>query len=983
MGDRNRMRKNDKLIVILGVVILIVSSIGIFTFQQEPPGAQAAKIDEIFEISGTLTDLPDSIIASDTSPFYPLIATPVAVNYDSLGEQSVIPLYVMNLTEPSYAVERLQNSQLSSFSMNEYIIQDDVDPKNTSLECAELFWEKTNAALVMSMNQSGYELGVLATPIASYLSIPVIVTNEIDSDVVNVLRKIGVTHTIICGQYLTGYGKVIRLNSVDDVINATIAILREKFGTIDYISITNPIDAWPPEVLDEKIFNFGPVTIKSISMDKLPQAALALITGSPSVGTFTIPSDYKYALIKFEGINHELDGVEEFGDTVDFSVTSNSEDAPTQWVITGATGTAGNPVRDESGRIIKDRLLQEVVLYDQGGVECTITAQGSWAILKDGKASANVVVQKLDNPVYPLMKSMSSISPYLTAYHKGIVFGKPDFAFTADDDVITDKGETCPGFYVPRRNSDLTPSSNRHFFDNIHNPINDLLAKLADITLEDDRDIEFLQKHYKNNPVYIALVGGATVLPNYFYQNHVEPFGDVDGDGIDDTVYWVGGGTPSDVLYGNIDPVRYDWSNLANDVYTEYPFMENIVSRITGWDAQDASALVVRSLFYDEILEEYDEWKDNFGLLVGGGQDFQKPLVRQILFEKILRLVAPGEPMKVANGYGEQSLLRTKAEVAEPLGFNVQEAFSEEAMRVGLSDEALTKIKQATLFNRLFFNKNMVRSIAGDGSVKGGEIYETSNFIFANGHGCQNFYGMAGNDLTASGLFGPIFKKIMIEIMIPTLGGFTGPGGDLSKVGDYTCRDVSNMELGPSFMWLESCICGKIDGVYPKASAVQTHLHAGIASMVSSSTGSNIGGGYLDPKNMKYDLQIITKLKYLKNKYIDWQNEDFDTAHFGFKLYGDLCEDLRKNDVSIGLAFRNARNNYFTQEEVEWEVWWTPPLIKTGNYEIDRGLSEYFSSSSSSSSGKGPMMESKYVTYQEYLLFGDPALNLYEPVNNG
>ncbi len=388
------------------------------------------------------------------------------------------------------------------------------------------------------------------------------------------------------------------LRSIDDVINATIAILREKFGTIDYISITNPIDAWPPEVLDEKIFNFGPVTIKSISMDKLPQAALALITGSPSVGTFTIPSDYKYALIKFEGINHELDGVEEFGDTVDFSVTSNSEDAPTQWVITGATGTAGNPVRDESGRIIKDRLLQEVVLYDQGGVECTITAQGSWAILKDGKASANVVVQKLDNPVYPLMESLSSISPYLTAYHKGIVFGKPDFAFTADDDIITDKGETCPGFYVPRRNSDLTPSSNRHFFDNIHNPINDLLAKLADIPLEDDRDIEFLQKHYKNNPVYIALVGGATVLPNYFYQNHVEPFGDVDGDGIDDTVYWVGGGTPSDVLYGNIDPVRYDWSNLANDVYTEYPFMENIVSRITGWDAQDASALVVRSLFY-------------------------------------------------------------------------------------------------------------------------------------------------------------------------------------------------------------------------------------------------------------------------------------------------------------------------------------------------------------------------------------------------
>ena len=520
-------------------------------------------------------------------------------------------------------------------------------------------------------------------------------------------------------------------------------------------------------------------------------------------------------------------------------------------------------------------------------------------------------------------------------------------------------------------------------FDVVHDKINDLLASLAGITLKEDRDIEYLRDAYKDDPMNIALVGGATVLPNLFYQNHVEPFGDVDGDGIDDTVYWVGGGTPSDVLYGNIDPVRYDWSNKASDVYTEYPFMENIVSRITGWDAQDASALIIRSLFYQEILDHYNEWKDNFGLLVGGGQDFQKPLVRQILFENILHLVAAGEPMKVATGYGEQSLLRTEVEVAEPLGFNVQTALFEEAMREGLSDEAITKIKQATLFNRLFFNKNQVRKLAGEGNVKGGEIYETSNFIFSNGHGCQNFYGMAGNDLTASGLFGPIIRKILIETMIPALGGFTGPGGDLSKVGDYTCRDVSAMDLGPSFLWLESCICGKIDGMYPKASSTQTHLHAGLSCMVASSTGSNIGGGYLDPKNMKYDIPLITKVKYLKNKLIEWRNEEFDEAHFGFKLYGDICEDFRKNDVSIGEAFRNARNNYFTQDEIEWEVWWTPPLIRTGNTLIDQQIHTQLSSSSSSPSGKGPMMESKYVTYQEYFLFGDPALNLYEPVNEG
>ena len=131
---------------------------------------------------------------------------------------------------------------------------------------------------------------------------------------------------------------------------------------------------------------------------------------------------------------------------------------------------------------------------------------------------------------------------------------------------------------------------------------------------------------------------------------------------------------------------------------------------------------------------------------------------------------------------------------------------------------------------------------------------------------------------------------------------------------------------------------------------------------------------------MKFDIPIITKWKYFRAKNAKWENDEYDTAHFGFRLYGDLCEDLRKNNVSIGLAFRNSRNNYFVSEEIDWEVWWTPPLIKTGNNLMTK-IDDLFYQPLASN--KGPMMESKYVSYQEYLLFGDPALNLYEPVNEG
>ena len=135
------MRKNDKFIVILGVVILVISSIGIYLWVPEKTGANAVEMEDILKISGVLSDVPDSVTVSDCNPFYALIATPIAVHYTTEGDQFVIPLYIENLTDPSDAVERLRYSQLVDYAANEYIVDGNDDPKNTSLQCAEQFWE--------------------------------------------------------------------------------------------------------------------------------------------------------------------------------------------------------------------------------------------------------------------------------------------------------------------------------------------------------------------------------------------------------------------------------------------------------------------------------------------------------------------------------------------------------------------------------------------------------------------------------------------------------------------------------------------------------------------------------------------------------------------------------------------------------------------------------------------------------------------------
>jgi len=751
-----------------------------------------------------------------TCPFCALVATPLAVHYDANGRQEVIPLYIENLDDPSTAITKVKR-QLESLGNYEYTIDDSKTAKETSLDIAKEFWESSEAALLIEDNELGYYLGVIATPIASYLSIPVIVTDKVDSEVTAVLIDLGVKHTIVCGENLEGYGNVLEFSTVEEIVDAQIDLLMDKFGDINYLTLTNPVDAFPPKVLDSTEKYFG---------------------SSSEDWSFTIPDSYKYALVKIEANTDK---------PVSFTIGADLEDIhPVLQKEEITDGGPAIPKRDEKGNILEYNFYRESVVYGRGGV--TYDIYGSTDV------SAHVTIEKLEDPVYPMMKGLSTLAPYLTACHQGLIFGKPDFAFTANDDIRNEYGEKLPGFYMPRFNSELTAISNRHIYDNIHVPLNDVLAKIAGISPLQEKtytkDVEFLHKYFDNKEFSIALVGGATVLPQYTYQNLLEPFGDIDGDGVDDTAYGMGGGgTPSDVIYGNIDPVKYDWSNKAKDIYSDLPHMENAVGRITGWDAQDASALILRSIFYDEIIENMEEWKDNFGLLIGDGIDHQKPWVRYKLEQwfgvfsliksiaskipataNLVHFMDANGPWKHETGATEISGQRLKEKTVEAMGFEANYALKSHAMITGYSEEELQQVKDSNILYKLLFRKSSIRDLIGDHVVKGGEYMENSNYIFANGHGAISTYGMAGPDLVAAG-FGKIIEKIVLRLT-PIGGGWLGPGFGLGK--NYNPITVTGLDMGPSFMFLDSCTCGKIDGVYPEQNVVLALLHAGVGNIISS-----------------------------------------------------------------------------------------------------------------------------------------------------
>src|SRR4030042_665184 len=143
-------------------------------------------------------------------------------------------------------------------------------------------------------------------------------------------------------------------------MNASIMVVTEKLKQeIDYITLTNPVDAWPPKVLDSKEFTFGPTKIQTGSMSQLVTTARGLLSGKGSVTwSFTIPEDYKYALIKFEGINHDAENCEEMGDKVTFVMGPNLPDEPASLqkfeIYPGNTAGGGVAERDASGNIVKD-----------------------------------------------------------------------------------------------------------------------------------------------------------------------------------------------------------------------------------------------------------------------------------------------------------------------------------------------------------------------------------------------------------------------------------------------------------------------------------------------------------------------------------------------------------------------------------------------------------------------------------------------------
>jgi hypothetical protein len=976
------MKKNDKLIVVLGVIVLVVASLGIYYVGEEESVGEA-NINDILKVTGHIQNIPGSIKLSDGNHFFPLIATPVAVHYDEDCKQEVIPLYVENFEDVSNSVERLQRDQLNKYRVTTW--PDTESARNLSLKVAKDYWKSSKAVLIIEESEEGYNLGVAATPIASYLSIPVIVTDKIDEDVEKVLEDLGVEMSLVCGD-IDGYKDSYKFDDMEEIMDISMQTVRKKFSKIDYITVANPRDSYPPEVLNETevVYEKGVLTSSS---SVFPDHFLNSITtmGNPVTHTFTIPEDYKYALVKLDVKNLEdPEHVEKFGDNILI-----------QGSLTGYLRTVANPAkRDDRGNILEDRLHFETVVYDEGGKEYDVKLLSSYHVLDEAEYEISITVEKLSDPYYPMMPKFSSMAPYLTSYYKGIVFAKPDFAFAPTDDVRYN-GNTLPGNTQVFYNPDLIPKINQHVYENIHVPMNDLLAQIRDIDISDT--VEYLTKDYEKDPVYIALLGDTIMLPQYYYRSpHSDPF-----DNPSSGSY--GTNVPSDFIYGNTDPEMYslqpyDKDHLERDMFgrgeERFPVAENIVGRLTGYDIQDVSALIARNFFYNDILEELEEWKDNAAVLIGAGCEMQKlPLITFIN----KAFFGNTEPQKFPSGE-KYFLLKYIIENFEKGGFDTLGAERGRAQMEGYSWEALKEIQKDGIGNRLWFRplqvkfrqgieniesfkpKNIIQNIFGgeEEVVIGGELEKTSNFIITDCHAIwfeKEFGDVLMNEL---GMPVPALTSLLARYFP------LGIRSQLDQKGAFAVRELSNVDMGPSVILAEGCGSGKIDGMLPTNSLANTYMHAGVNAYISPTTLSAFYGA-LEPRPkwpLLGDGVGFGVIGYVKTLMDYKLNNEYPPLHFNQWIFDHILDDLYENDIPVGTALRNAKNEFLpSQFDVTYR--WTPPLSLPSNLpqNVKGDIYNNYESTSAGTDDRFPV--EKYSTIFQINLLGDPAFNPYEPINEG
>ncbi len=579
---------------VIAISLLIISGILVIKgFIGSDGGGLVLEITDVLDlVSERRTGSYDHIILESDDRMGALVAVPLACWYDITdGSSELFPL----LVGKNDATERFTSyTQPADELYIEDLPEKTAERFHNSAELARMAFVGSAGFMLISDSDEGYELGLISAPMASYLNIPALVADDRihTYEVSSFSNDLGCTYVIAVGEEAVDIARNAGLNRIE-IMNGTEAFLdtatvvEDRFSRLDYMTLTNPMDTIAPylenDIMDERSQDVDSILVDTGSRD-LDLLGESVMTHDIEVleGIVNLRINVNFTDIQAHPLDPFKDRLNV--DPMSFLTLTDTEGNLVASSPSFAVGYGKNFVEslvvDHPGTY----RLEVKVYY---GVKGLSTMMGtSFGISRlEGTYSIETHNRVLSQSHLPMYEDLSMMAPYLSASRGGLVIASSDLSLYRPEDIDEYRGYSSGPWYQ----KDLLEFGKNRAENNA-----EILRSRIDMLPEE------LKNTYISEHGWLALLGGGNMIPMSYEEK--------DPSWVENEIWGTG------------------WA-------TDLPYSLDLVlsvGRPLGRDLSDVSALIARTLFYEEYTEGHIEamsikygnsgtFKDHFHFLAGEG----------------------------------------------------------------------------------------------------------------------------------------------------------------------------------------------------------------------------------------------------------------------------------------------------------------------------------------------------------------------------
>ena len=564
------------ILCLITILILFFSSGSGWSFQDDVSNLRMK--DSAFNTNSNRNLEEDLVIIPDTNPLFGLLGSSIACWYNSTNSSGLLPLLVQKncMLQPrqkiyinKYLKEGGSLLVLGESIETSYPIYEILgSPAGVALQTATHIYTTASTIMIISSNLDEYPLSLTAGPLASYLNIPLVIYDNNTEDLQTLCTHLNTTTAIIIGNLSIDLQHVtkVTLKTKEEIQHITLEVINEKFGEINYLTLTNPADIQPLAITQSinrtEITHFSNLQITAL------RKSINLRGNDTTLYTITVPDDINRIRIN-ACITDPLNPFNPFqpvlfltlydpNDSIIAYGSSFAYDIGTAYLETLACNASGD-----------FRLVVRIYRGIKGGY---FSQRGISNV--DSTVQINISIESLETPHLPFIPKLSLLASYLSAAHGGLVIADSQFELTDEGYEHAAQGLATGPWY----------SEQLHEYNN--NKVNITLSHVTQILhlLEENELLE----SYLSGPAWLAILADSNMIPMYYYGTS-QP-------GL------VEQGLPSD------NPYSFNW-NLS-------------VGRVIGWNVYDVSLMICQTFFYEEICNRTSSPQDSldrFSFIFGEG----------------------------------------------------------------------------------------------------------------------------------------------------------------------------------------------------------------------------------------------------------------------------------------------------------------------------------------------------------------------------